>query len=421
MLSNSNRIGCRTVSAVAAIGMTLLLSPRLAPAQSEYQFFLVESFNPGYSLAETALFGINASNIGVGSDTFGGFTWTEATGKTQLPWNSSKGINNPGWINYTHSIYQPSTQQQITIPEPSAAYPIRSLIDLSDNMVGVGVASHGGSGCEPFDCPYDCGKAFVWDQVNGARHVNVPDLKAFHAVNNNNIAVGVIIVNCDDNRGVVYDLNTDQWTNLSDLLPPLDLINRPAQIWPTDINDSGQVIGLALYGSEPEKPFIWTAETGFTFLPIIPGGEYGYMYVNSINNNGVVVGEALDGTVMNWKSFVWDPANGIRLLEDLVDEPANFQIERANAINDNGWIVGSGHFGPGWATQRGFVLKPVVQSVPGDIDGNGIADMNDIASFVNVLTGADEDPDRVAASDLNGDGSANGLDVTVMVDLLLNG
>ena len=64
------------------------------------------------------------------------------------------------------------------------------------------------------------------------------------------------------------------------------------------------------------------------------------------------------------------------------------------------------------ADQRTVILTPPsVPVVPGDIDGNGIVDMNDVAMFTDVLIGIDTDPTRVSASDLNGDGKADGLDV----------
>jgi hypothetical protein len=317
------------------------------------------------------------------------------------------------WVNYGHVLYLPETEQEINVPEPSSQYYIQSLLDLNENMVGVGVASYAGGGCEPFNCPYDCGRAFVWNEIDGSYHLDVPNLKALHAVNNDNVAVGVIIVNCDDNRGVVYDLDTDEMINLSDLLPPVQGLGIPAQVWPTDINDSGQVIGRAISGSEPERPFVWTDADGFTFLPTIPGGEYGYMYVNSINNDGVVIGEALDWSETEWKAFIWDPTNGIRVLEDLVEEPANFLMENAYDINDNGWIVGSGHFGPAWATQRGYVLKPLAnETIPGDLDGDGAITVSDLLILL-----ADWGPCIDCPADLDGNDT---VDVADLLTLLAN-
>lgn len=376
-----------------------------------YDFFLVESFDPDYPLAETIVIDINNSDLGLGSDTFGAFTWTATGEKNQLPWSGVKSLNNLSWVNYGQSLYHPDTAQQINIPEPSSQYPVQKLLDVNDNLVGVGVASYVGSGCEPFNCPYDCGKAFVWNEVDGSYHLDVPNLKALHAVNNDNVAVGVIIVNCDDNRGVVYDLDTDEMINLSDLLPPVQGLGIPAQVWPTDINNSGQVIGLTISGSEPERPFVWTEADGFTFLPTIPGGEYGYMYVNAINNNGVVVGEALDWSETEWKAFIWDPNNGIRVLEDLVEEPANFLMEYGNDINDNGWIAGSGHFGPGWATQRGYVLKPLEgEPIPGDLDGDGAVTVSDLLILL-----ADWGPCVDCPADLDGNGTVDVADLLTLL------
>lgn len=398
-----------TALSIAALGLTVTVS-----ANDEYEFHLVTSFNPSYSLAETALHVINADNVALGTDTFGDFLWNEADGKVQLPFAGVNSLNNLGWVNYGHVLYDPATAVEIAIPAPSSTYYLKTLLDLNDQMVGVGVSSHGGPGCEPFDCTYDCARAFVWDAANGSRHVGPADLKAFHAVNNSNVAVGVIIVNCDDNRGVVYDVDSDQMlVNLSDLLPPLELLGIPAQVWPVDINDAGQVVGLATSGNQPEKPFVWSEADGFTYLPTIPGGEYGYMSVNSINNAGAVVGDALDYDAGRWTSWVWDPINGIRVLEDLVQEPTNFQIENANGINDEGWIVGSGHFGPGWATQKGFVLKPIAPpQLTGDVDLDGVVGVNDLVELVLSWGPCDGCP-----GDINGDGT---IDVSDLVLVVLN-
>jgi hypothetical protein len=59
--------------------------------------------------------------------------------------------------------------------------------------------------------------------------------------------------------------------------------------------------------------------------------------------------------------------------------------------------------------------------LPGDIDGDGDVDFDDSELFIGVLTGTNEDPDQTTASDVNGDGSANGADIGPFVSVLLGG
>jgi len=67
------------------------------------------------------------------------------------------------------------------------------------------------------------------------------------------------------------------------------------------------------------------------------------------------------------------------------------------------------------------VLELVVAGgfVPGDINGDGVADLTDVPLFVGVLLGAEVDPDYMDRSDLDGSGAADGADVSWMVDALL--
>ena len=57
---------------------------------------------------------------------------------------------------------------------------------------------------------------------------------------------------------------------------------------------------------------------------------------------------------------------------------------------------------------------------PGDIDGDGDVDSDDLNAFVAVLIGASFDPLQTTRSDLNHDGTANGEDIQLFVSLLLS-
>jgi probable HAF family extracellular repeat protein len=386
----------------------------------EYDFFLVESFDPNYALAETLVNDINESAVAVGSDTFGGLIWDETAGKTQLPYSGPTTLNNADLVVYNNAILDPVTGDLTIIPEYSSGYPIIALRHLNDNMVGVGYARHTGTGCEPFNCPYDCAQNLLWDPIQGSRQVaNVPDLKAFLRVNNSNIAIGQIVHLCDDQQGVVYDLNTGDWINLSSSLPPLT-IGYDAQTKPTDISDAGHVVGTALWGSDPQHGFIWNEVGGFTFLPPLALGEVDYVFPKGVNVGGQVVGSAAIDTFgsgnFEYHAFIWDDQNGMRDLNDLTAQPTDFILDSAGRINDNGWIVGYGHFGPGWATSRGFVLRPMSAApLEGDIDGDGDVDLADLAALLAAYATCIGDAGYIPAADLDSSGCVGLNDLALLL------
>ncbi len=55
----------------------------------------------------------------------------------------------------------------------------------------------------------------------------------------------------------------------------------------------------------------------------------------------------------------------------------------------------------------------------GDVDDNGVRDMNDIDDFIESVIGAPVNIDRLARSDMNGDGRVDGRDVRAFVAVLL--
>ena len=66
-------------------------------------------------------------------------------------------------------------------------------------------------------------------------------------------------------------------------------------------------------------------------------------------------------------------------------------------------------------------LEPVSQPVPGDINGDGVVDLNDVAPFTAVLLGSPQNPTHIPRVDLNNDGASDGLDTQGFVAALLGG
>ena len=54
-----------------------------------------------------------------------------------------------------------------------------------------------------------------------------------------------------------------------------------------------------------------------------------------------------------------------------------------------------------------------------DFDTNGVLDEVDLAVFLDVLLGVDIDPMHVVIADLNGDGAADGRDISLFLSLIL--
>lgn len=123
------------------------------------------------------------------------------------------------------------------------------------------------------------------------------------------------------------------------------------------INDAGVIVGTQ-YGAQ-NAPLRWEADGGLTLLgrtlangvTLLGGDAY------DVNNFNVAVGHLGDQAV------IWDAAGNPTRLIDLVDPDSGWMLTEAKAINDAGWIVGSGRFGDVGtalpAFNEGFLLIPV--------------------------------------------------------------
>lgn len=84
--------------------------------------------------------------------------------------------------------------------------------------------------------------------------------------------------------------------------------------------------------------------------------------VNSVNDSGEVVG-TYPANGFN-AAFVWDPTQGPRNLNDLIDPAAraSWRLDDATGINDRGQIVGQGAYN---GTPTAYLLTPIPEPVGG--------------------------------------------------------
>ena len=117
--------------------------------------------------------------------------------------------------------------------------------------------------------------------------------------------------------------------------------------YPTDVNDSGMVVGFAgLPGDLTSHAFVWTQSGGMLDIGTLGGS---FSSAGAVNNDGLVVGfSSLPGDIAN-HAFVWTPSGGIVDLGTLGGS-ASFAI----AVSNLGMVVGFSTL-PGDVTSHAFL------------------------------------------------------------------
>ena len=73
-----------------------------------------------------------------------------------------------------------------------------------------------------------------------------------------------------------------------------------------------------------------------------------------------------------------------------------------------------------WNPPMNQITDVIEVALPGDLDLDGTVGLSDIGPFVGVVLGLDADRYRVAASDVNGSGTADGADTQPFVEALVS-
>lgn len=358
-------------------GLAALAGPGPAFGGVEYQMVLIEPWNTGYSLATSAVIGLNNLNqvTGCATPVSGpcSFLWTLETGK--VPMDFAGQINDAGVQVISNWVRWPDG----TLQEMDGAMGGAAEINNSNVVAG----SNGSVFTCPLPPPYVNREATVWTADGGTvlleQEAGVPSADQAWAINDHNVIVGVrsSTGHCGDQKAFYYDLEGEQYIDLHAIL-----VGMPSGIThAVDINNGGTVIGdgpTTMGGSA----WRWNEATGVEILPDLPGTLFGYSIPSSINNSGTVVGQAIvDG---DWRAWIWDEAAGIRDLNAITSGiPADFMIEEAKRINDNGWIIARGHYGA-WSPERAVVLIPIADRMPGDVTNDASVDVDDLNAILSA-------------------------------------
>jgi probable HAF family extracellular repeat protein len=190
-------------------------------------------------------------------------------------------------------------------------------------------------------------EAFLWTKATGMQGLGFLPGGAFSigkAINRFGQVAGY--AGASDNSYAFIWSKTTGMTSLGKL-PGYDSSSASA------INDLGQVAGeSACISCRLEThATLWSKAKGSMLdLGVLPGAMEST--ATAINNVGQVVGSSSNG---NPHAFVWSPSTGMLDLNNLIQANSGWALEIANAINDQGQIVGYGlHNGQG----VGFLLTP---------------------------------------------------------------
>lgn len=118
----------------------------------------------------------------------------------------------------------------------------------------------------------------------------------------------------------------------------------------TSVNDAGQIVGWTPpeFGDPPQRAFLYTAEAGLQDFGTLGGRSAS---ASSINNQGWIIGDAVDGAGMP-RPFLYRPEVGKIDLNRLTN-PFGGTLLGARAINNNGDIIGESLVN---GQHRGFLL-----------------------------------------------------------------
>lgn len=399
----------------APIALVALLAASGHAAAQEYDVHIVEALSQ-FGIPESYLGNVNNHGIAAGTmtyttrdsngnyhTTYHGFTWTPDGGPdvNETPGSGYSDINDAGDIlNGSQIIFADGHTASIA-PWSNDRSVGGAEVNEAGMVIGTSVFRY-------YDhCNYER-RAIVWTEAGGTSNLEgfVPHAEVGRDINNSNEVVGNTSHSglCGDFKAFLCRVDTGEWVDLHTMLSGGA---GSSEAWA--INDLGQVAGEGYNGSIVCGWF-WDPTDGFAFLPALKAGDRDRVTPYDLNDGAVIVGSAATDGWSDRRAFIWDAANGMRDLNDLVDLPPNFILDRALEISDTGVIVGDGHWGPGWGPPVAFYLVPRDTGCPGDFNGDGVADTQDVLAFLNAWVAGD------GSGDFNGDGSIDTLDVLAFLN-----
>lgn len=365
---NAGRLA--NLAALAALGLTGALT---APAQAIQPPTQYSISNTGAAVGGTSSEANALSNNGqVAGDFFNGtknsafyFNGSTSVNLNTILGNPAKGsfaygINDSGvtvgyfkdasFFNHAFS-YSPSSN---TAQDLSSAFPLGTTDseanDISNNGQIVGRFNNGQIRAFSFKNGVALDLSSVFPI--GTNYSNA------YAVNDSGKIIGEFDTPANDHafyysNGVATDLNP--------------ALGNPVHAYAYGINSSNQVVGEVNPTSGFDFAFLYNANNGTatSLRSSLPSGTTD-SYAYGINDSGTVVGEFYSTNFSSNHAFVYSGGVG-QDLNNLIPAGTGWVLLRANAINNNGQIAGTGTIG---GQSRAFVLSLATINGSGTLSGN---------------------------------------------------
>lgn len=286
------------------------------------------------------------------------FYWTESSGIerfSSLSGEDVRGlsyINNNGLMLGTTNNNDPVAPRTPFFYDPINGYRVldgfqdTQVTDLNDHGEIVGYYTQ----------PPKVFIQFRWSESGGLIEVDDDDHgpdgtwsdASFGAINNQGLIGGGI-------RTPGYEATF--WTE-ADGFMPFGSLPELSIAGVTDMNDSEQVVAggtFMLDGLGVTRSFYWSQENGVVRLGNLPGNNYDR--ANDINEQGWIVGSSHSTRSGATRGYLWSLDEGMVELNSLLEPSSqDWYIRSAKAINNHGWILATGvNNAPG----RAVLLVPV--------------------------------------------------------------
>lgn len=173
------------------------------------------------------------------------------------------------------------------------------------------------------------------------------------------------------------------------------------------INASGDVAGVTWTADNEPRAFLFTDVRGMENLGVLATPVGGASSAaNDLDDNAIVIGVNVDATGVG-RAFAWRRDIGMIDLNLLLPEGSGWILRSAEKFDSRGAILGLGERD---GEPRAFRLTLRLASpLPGDINGDGAVDSNDLALLITSFGMPN------SRADLDGDGLVNSADLAIML------